>query len=72
MDLGCTGRKGGQTDSTRTREKEERQTEPSCRAPLAGSRKTHSEHAQSAHTGGCYEGARKIEGQPVYYGLLTL
>lgn len=62
MDLGCTGKKDGQTDSTRTREKKERQTEPSCRALLAGSRKTYSEHAQSAHTGGCYEGDGKIEG----------
>lgn len=35
--------------------KKERQTEPSCRALLAGSRKIHSEHAQSAHEGGCYE-----------------
>lgn len=49
MDLGCTGRKDGQTDSTRTREKKERQTEPSCRALLAGSRKAHSEHTLSAH-----------------------
>jgi len=36
MDLGCTGRKDGQKDSTRTREKKERETEPSCRALLAG------------------------------------
>lgn len=39
VDLGCTGRKDGQTDSTRTREKKERQKEPNCRALLAGSRK---------------------------------
>lgn len=32
MDLGCTGRKDGQTDSTRTREKKERKKDKQSRA----------------------------------------
>lgn len=67
MDLGCTGRKDGQTDSTRTREKKERQTEPSCRALLAGSRK-----ALRTHTDGCSDISRETKGKLLYYKLLRI
>lgn len=63
VDLGCTGRKDGQTDSTRTREKKERKKDKQSRAV------EHYWQEAGRHTSGGYDASRETEEPDIHYTL---
>lgn len=70
VDLGCTGRKDGQTDSTRTRERKDKQSRAVEHYWQEVGR--HKVSMLRADTSGCYEDYREVEGKLVFNRLMKL